>query len=188
MDHKRWINSLKIKMPGKNQMLILFLCGVLLMVIAIPVKDKEETTEYVNLETTGITDDTEYAQLLERRLENILSKMEGAGEVSCMVTLAQSAEQIIEKDLEVSDDVVKEEDSQGGVRRTNQSSRSETTIYQEGENGTPYVSKQISPKVEGVLVLSEGGDDAVVAKNINESIQALFGIAPHKIRIVKKGG
>lgn len=164
------------------------------MVISLPVKDKsaegerDKEAEYVKTNVTGTADNEEYEQFLERRLENILSKMEGAGDVVCMVTLAQSAEQIIEKDLEVSDEVIEETDSQGGMRTTNQNSRTEMTIYHDGENGSPYVSKQISPKVEGVLVLSEGGDNAVVAKNINEAIQALFGIAPHKIRIVKKGG
>ena len=104
-----------------------------------------------------------------------------------MITLSQSAEQVIEKDMEVSDNVVTESDSQGGTRSTNQSSRSETTIYDGEESGKPYVSKEISPKIEGVLVLAEGGDNAVVEKNINEAIQALFGISSHKIRIVKKG-
>ena len=100
---------------------------------------------------------------------------------------ALSAEQVIEKDMEVSDDVVTESDSQGGTRSTNQSSRSETTVYNGEDSGSPYVSKEISPKVEGVLVLAEGGDNAVGEKNINEAIQALFGISSHKIRIVKKG-
>ena len=94
---------------------------------------------------------------------------------------------VVEKDMEISDDAVTEKDSQGGERSTNQSSRSETTIYTE-ENGKPYISKEISPKVEGVLILAEGGDNSVVVKNITEGIQALFGIESHKIRIVKKGG
>ena len=105
-----------------------------------------------------------------------------------MVTMAQSAEQVVEKDIEVSDDVVSETDSQVGMRTTKQSSEAEKTVYNEEENGKPYVSKEISPQVEGVLVIAEGGDNAVVVKNITESIQALFGIESHKIRIVKKGG
>ena len=193
MDLKQWIDNLKMKKFKKNQVLILFLCGVLLMVIAMPVKEKGAEgdiyeIENDSLQNIGVTDSTEYTKYLERQLERMLSQMEGAGDVSCMVTLAQSAEHIIEKDLEVSDDSVTESDSQGGTRTTNQSSRNETTIYNEGENGNPYVSKEISPKVEGVLVVAKGGDNAVVVKNITESLQALFGIESHKIRIVKKGG
>ena len=194
MDLKQFVENIKRKKIGKNQILILFLCGVLLMIIAMPVKEKEDSGEYNKrdkyeiVQHIEVTENTEYAQYLEGQLENILSMMEGAGEVACMVTLSQSAERIIEKDTEISDDMVEETDSQGGERITKQSGRSETTVYNEKENGSPYVSKQISPKVEGVLVLSEGGDNAVVSKNITEAIQALFGIPPHKIRIVKKGG
>lgn len=185
MDIKKFLDNLKIKKFGKNQIFILFLCGVLLMIITIPVKDTEGEVEVTNSDT--MSDSTEYANYLERRLEQILSQIEGAGDITCMVTLRTSAEQVVEKDMEISDDAVTEKDSQGGERSTNQSSRSETTIYTE-ENGKPYISKEISPKVEGVLILAEGGDNSVVVKNITEGIQALFGIESHKIRIVKKGG
>ena len=194
MDLKVFTEKLKIKKLGKNQVLILFLCGVLLMIITIPVKEKEEagniyvTEENDSMQGSVSTGSTAYAQYLEQELEQMLTQMEGAGEVACMVTLSQSAEQVIEKDLDISDENVTESDSQGGERTTIQSSRTETTIYNEGENGSPYVSKEISPKVEGVLVIAEGGDNAVVVKNITESLQALFGIESHKIRIVKKGG
>ena len=187
MDLRKFTDNVSIKKIRKNQMLILFLCGVLLMIIAMPVKENEKETQEISHSISG-SDSAEYTQYIERKLEQMLSQMEGAGEVVCMVTLSQSAEQVVEKDMDISDENVTESDSQGGTRMTNQSSRSETTIYNEGENGSPYVSKEISPKVEGVLVLAEGGDNAVVIKNITEAIQALFGIESHKIRIVKKGG
>lgn len=191
MDLKKFLENLRLKKMKGNQILIIFLLGILLMVIAVPVKEKDEdreknyTEKNESLQNTFAA--TQYAQYLEQELERILSQMEGVGAVSCMVTLSQSAEQVIEKDMEISDDVVTEEDSQGGTRTTNQSSRSETTIYNRENDGSPYVSKEISPKVEGVLVIAEGGNNAVVVKNITESLQALFGIESHKIRIVKKG-
>ena len=186
------MNLKKLKQIKKNQLLIILLCGVLLMIIAVPVKEKEtgeKMLEAYGKEKEGeLSENTKYAQYLEIQLKSILAQMEGVGEVDCMITLSQSAEQIVEKDLEISDDVVTETDSQGGTRTTNQSSRSEVTIYNEDENGIPYVSKEISPKVEGVLVVAEGGNNAVAVKNIAEAIQALFGIESHKIRVVKKGG
>ena len=48
------------------------------------------------------------------------------------------------------------------------------------------MSKEITPQVEGVVVLAQGGDDPVVVQNITEAVQALFGIDTHKIRIMKK--
>jgi len=188
------VENLKIKKMGKNQILILFLCGVLLMIIAIPVKDRQSENQDLPVYEYGDSNEKismqsiEYAKYLEQELSEILSQMEGAGEVKCMVTLSQSAEQVVEKDVEISDENVTESDSQGGTRTTNQSSRSENALYNSEGNGNPYVSMEISPKVEGVLVIADGGDNSVIVKNITESIQALFGIESHKIRIVKKGG
>ncbi|MEI3220461.1 MAG: hypothetical protein V8S08_13640 [Lachnoclostridium sp.] len=45
--------------------------------------------------------------------------------------------------------------------------------------------KEISPEVEGVIVIAEGGDNPVVIQNISEAVQALFGVDTHKIKIMK---
>lgn len=41
------------------------------------------------------------------------------------------------------------------------------------------------PQVEGVLVIAEGGDKSSVKEEIIGAAQALFGIEPHKIKIMK---
>ena len=65
-------------------------------------------------------------------------------------------------------------------------SSSETAVYANG-NGeeTPYVKQELSPRIEGVLVIAEGGDNAVVIENITEAVQALFGVDTHKIKVMK---
>ena len=191
MDLKNILSGIKGKKIKKDQLLIIFLTGILLMIIAIPTKNHEnagvDENDYEMLQENGGNENLDYTRYLEEKLEVILSQMEGVGDVTCMITLLQSAEQIIEKDLEITDENVAEKDSQGGTRTTRQSSRSEATIYNNEENGEPYVSKKIAPKVDGIIVVAEGGDNAMVVKNITESVQALFGIPSHKIRIVKKG-
>jgi len=186
------LSGIKGKKIKKDQLLIVFLTGILLMIIAIPTKNHEDTevgeNNYEMLQGNGRDENIDYTRYLEEKLEVTLSQMEGVGDVTCMITLLQSAEQIIEKDLEITDENVAEKDSQGGTRTTRQSSHSETTIYNGEENSEPYVSKELFPKVEGVVVVADGGDDAMVVKNITEAIHALFGIESHKIRIVKKGG
>ena len=52
-----------------------------------------------------------------------------------------------------------------------------------GQN--PYVIKEISPKIEGVVVIAEGGDNPVVIQDISEAVQALFDVDTHKIKIMK---
>ena len=56
------------------------------------------------------------------------------------------------------------------------------------ENGSekqPYVTKEVLPKVEGVLVVAEGGDDPRVISDISDTVMALFRVEAHKIKVVK---
>ena len=47
------------------------------------------------------------------------------------------------------------------------------------------MKKTLAPQIEGVLVLAQGGDNAVVSANITEAVMALFGIEAHKIKVMK---
>lgn len=124
---------------------------------------------------------------LEQRLEEMLSSMQGVGDVKVMVTLVSSGEKVIEKDIPLERSNVVENDSSGGNRSTNEMYSREETVYVTNAQGEkiPYVVKEYSAVVEGVSVVAEGGDNALVQKNISEVIQALFGIEEHKIKVVK---
>lgn len=182
----------------KENMAIMALLGILLMVIAIPVKktetQKDQTAAPENKSTASGTQETEeedntggYAGELEERLESLLASMEGVGNVKVMVTLDSSREQVVEKDIPSTMDTTKETDSTGGSRDVINSRQEETTVYvtDSAGNKTPYVSKIRGPSIEGVTVVAQGGGNAVIQKNITEVIQALFGIEAHKIKVVK---
>lgn len=195
---------MEIKKPGelfskfsvrklkKDQLLILLLSGILLVVIALPAGGTEENANVA--EDSGQKDlsaadsQTEYIRYLEQKLSDTLSQIEGAGEVTVMVTLRSSAEKVVEKDQTSDRETVTESDSQGGTRTTEQENQEESTVYiqGEGQNQQPYVSIELSPRIEGVVVVAQGGDQAVVRKNITEAVEALFGVESHKIRIMKK--
>ena len=182
----------------KENMAIMALLGILLMVIAIPVKktetQKDQTTAPENqsaasgMQETGEEENAGgYAGELEERLESLLASMEGVGNVKVMVTLDSSREQVVEKDIPSTMDTTKETDSTGGSRDVINSRQEETTVYvtDSAGNKTPYVSKIREPSIEGVTVVAQGGGNAVIQKNITEVIQALFGIEAHKIKVVK---
>ena len=191
------LKTWKKKLTQEN-MAIMALLGILLMVIAIPVKktetQKDQTAAPENKSTASGTQETEeedntggYAGELEERLESLLASMEGVGNVKVMVTLDSSREQVVEKDIPSTMDTTKETDSTGGSRDVINSRQEETTVYvtDSAGNKTPYVSKIREPSIEGVTVVAQGGGNAVIQKNITEVIQALFGIEAHKIKVVK---
>ena len=110
------------------------------------------------------------------------------GRVKVMVTLEASSERIIGKDVNSESESVQETDSQGGNRNTMNRSSSQTTIYEGGKSassGTPYVTKELTPVVGGIIIIAQGGGDAVTVQNITEAVQALFEIDTHKIKVMK---
>jgi stage III sporulation protein AG len=181
----------------KDHLVITLLVGILLLVIALPVSDKnrdspermaERGDASLREETAGF-DTAEYADYLEQKLAAALSRVKGVGRTEVMVTLASGTQRVVEKDTISENESVQETDSQGGSRSTIHSSSSQATVYagaqDSGREGEPYVTKELTPVVEGVIVIAEGGDDAVTIQNITEAVQALFEIDTHKIKVMK---
>ena len=50
----------------------------------------------------------------------------------------------------------------------------------------PYVLQEMAPEIEGILIVAEGADSPVIAEQITDAMSALFGVSPHKIRVLKK--
>lgn len=191
MDIKGFSKEKKWKQWKKDQWLIVFLAGVLLLVIAIPTgsnKNAGENEDGVKSvlsqeDDSAIEDGTSYETQLEERLEEILRSVEGVGRVEVMITLKNDGESVVEKDKETSSQSTT--GAEDGSQTVQQQS-SETTVYEnQTDEGSPFISKETKPEVEGVLVVAEGGGNAVTAQNISEAIQALFNIEVHKIKIVK---
>ena len=192
---KDWISGLRAgeKLPKKNQLVLILLAGVLLIVIVFPVPDPSESTDRQSegiqeTMTAGSRDNGDYEQYLEEKTARVLEDVEGVGKVTVMITLKSDGQKIIEKDQSSSSQTTEEEDSSGGTRSVEDQSSDKTSIYEQAADGTstPYVSKELAPEVEGVVVIADGGDNAVVAQNITEAVQALFGVEAHKIKIMKR--
>ena len=175
----------KLNLKDKNTWLILGIFGVLLLVIALPAdqtgKKGSEAAQTVVEETTQQTgqersDDATAA--LEKRLEETLSLIDGAGKVRVMITMKDTGEKVVEKD------VTRRTDADAGG--TGNSDLSQSSVYEkEGSTETPYVSNEMTPQVEGVLVVAQGGGNSLVKQNILQSVMALFPLEAHKITIVK---
>ncbi len=180
----------------KDQCLIVILLGILLCVISLPVE--KSTTE------SGISDikddkmseqkqfatderSEDYVEIWEKKLEESLLYIEGAGQVKVLITLKESEQKILAKDGTEDSMETAEADAAGGSRRTVQNKIEKKTIYTMDERGqeVPYVVKTITPAVEGVVVIAQGADQPEVRRNIIEAIQVLFDIDMNKITIVK---
>lgn len=192
----------------KDNFLIMVLLGILLLIIAWPVKQekdeslsqsgqwdsdrvtldllKDKDTDSARGENETSSTEQEYAAYLEEELERLLTTMDGVGAVKVMITLEDKGETLVEKDQVTRREGSTEVDSAGGSRNTTDISREESTVFSgQGNTETPFIRQIKYPRVYGVAVSAEGGGDAETAQKITKAIQALFGIEPHKIIIVK---
>lgn len=197
----------------RDNLLILVLLGVLLFIVALPVKREDtekagtEITEQYNAgiftssgqekvgEDTAVEIGTgaitagsteEYTAYLEGKLKTMLESVGGLGEVEVMITLESSEERIVEKDMTAERSQTEEQDSEGGTRTVSSSNTGYQTVYQDGSQGAPFVVKTITPKVEGVLVVAEGAEKGNMSSEITQTAQALFGVEAHKVKVLEK--
>ena len=191
MKMQDFMQKIKEKKLKRSDWLILVLAGILILIIALPTdtkgkKQAEEAKENISKENNTMEASKDE---IEQKLEDILEKIDGAGEVKVMITYQDSGTQVVEKDKNTSENSLEESDSTGGVRSTKEQQLQESTVYEEADAGnTPFVSKELLPKVEGILIVASGGDNQKVKQNISEAVLALFQVEAHRITIVKMSG
>lgn len=190
----------------RDNLIVLVLLGVLMFVVALPVREKEDSGQdggsifdFGGMEQRQVPSDAEekesaaerdadYAEEQEKKLAEILSSMEGVGKVEVMLTLAETEELVVEKDSTVGRSGTDETDAAGGNRSVAQTETGEATVYSTADGvSQPYVIKTLSPRVEGVLVVAEGADTGSVNRHITQIVQALFGVEAHKVKVVPMG-
>ena len=191
MKMQDFMQKIKEKKLKRSDWLILVLAGILILIIALPTDTKEKKQAEKSKDNISKENNTMEASKdeIERKLEDILEKIDGAGDVKVMITYQDSGTQVVEKDKKTSENSLEESDSTGGVRSTKEQQLQESTVYEEADAGnTPFVSKELLPKVEGILIVASGGDNQKVKQNISEAVLALFQVEAHRIKIVKMSG
>lgn len=153
----------------------------------------DETKNIKNTAQEGVSgsDDMEiehYQDKMEERVTQVLSEMDGVGKVSVMMTFASGTEQVVEKDEVMEQSGESIQDGEGGIQTTEQMNKQEQTLTYQNENGqeVPFVTSQKMPKIEGIMIVCDGGDRVEVVLQITSAMEALFGLEPHKIVVVKR--
>ena len=110
---------------------------------------------------------------LEKRLEEAVSQINGAGKTDITITFDSSKEFFYAKN------------SSENKNDSETESKLEFVII-EGENGEePIVLKTSEAKIRGVLIVCEGGENPLVREKIIEGICALLDITSNKVSVAK---
>ena len=139
---------------SKDAWLVVLAVGLIFLILAFPVggkkKNRDTGTEiipqsqpsdsagsgdyYPEPEQDGSRDSAAYERQLESRLKELLSHVEGVGEVEVMIVLKSSEEKVWRRDQNSSYSSTRETDSGGGTRDIRSQEVAENTILT-GQNG-----------------------------------------------------
>ena len=177
----QWIMKMKI---GKWQAILLAggLIGILLLCLT-SLPGKPASNNNAGAQNEIRVDLTEYEQQLERRLQETISAIAGAGETRVMLTLDSGSEPIYatqgKTDQKNSSDGERQEESHSAEKNY------VTIGTGTGEQG--LVLKMLEPRVRGAAVVCQGGDDIVVRQAIIEAVTAVLGIGANKVSVARMG-
>lgn len=187
----KWLSELK--RIGIVRLGLLIAAAAVLVICSIPWKETDSRQQTGQNNEQADKEDTQlfvYERQLESRLEEILGEMQGITSVDVMITLSSTAEKVLEKNVQVEENKQEMEKGSGESAEKSVSSSltksSEALLYGSSSGGTPYVLKEISPSIQGVIIAAEGNITQTKISEISEAVQALFGIEAHKVKVIEK--
>lgn len=135
-----------------------------------------------NFETVEVTSNN--TNELEIKLEEILSKIQGVGEVKVFINYAESSEIIPMYNENTKTSNTEETDTSGGTRKIQEEDSQKEIIYEEN-NGekTPITQKIVEPKIQGAIITAKGAINSDIKTNIIQAVEAVTGLATHKIQV-----
>ena len=140
---------------------------------------KQNTNANNTIETSS-----ESTNELELKLEEILSKIQGVGEVNVFINYSESSEIIPMYNENTKISNTQEEDTSGGTRTIEESDSQKEIIYEENDGEkTPITQKVVEPKIEGAIITAKGAGNADVKSSIIQAVEAVTGLATHKIQV-----
>lgn len=196
---KEVIQKIKKRVTGTDRKkltenaIIIVIIGIILLLAAGPIlgiKKEGSASETINSQNKGDSSNLTpvNADHTERKLEELLSGMSGAGKVQVMITYYNGIEKITAYDIKKSSSETEEIDSEGGKRTIIESEYESTTLYEDVSSGIslPVVLKEIYPEVKGVVVVAEGAGNAEVREKITRAVSVLMDIPVHRVQVFER--
>lgn len=134
--------------------------------------EPEAASETQNLSgETALPDADCYRTELEQRLTDWLSRMDGVGSVTVMLTVSGSAEQIYAEE-------VKETGSGSGIRR-----ESEIVVTKGSSGESALIAETRCPGIAGAAILCTGGNHAAVRERVTAAVSTVLDLPPSRIYV-----
>ena len=182
---------------GKNQkkqienivVFIIILIVTVLIINNIWSKEENDGTENTHDATKVLArTDSSSQDNLEDKLEDILETINGVGKVNVLIKYSESSTVVAMYNETTSESTTKENDGDGGSKDVKEIENKKEIVYTD-ENGTnkPITEKVVMPVIEGAIITAQGAGNATVKSSIVSAVEAVTGLAVHKIQVFEMG-
>ena len=141
----------------------------------------QDTSKVLAQATSANTSDQDD---LETKLEDILESINGVGKVKVLIKYSESSSVVAMYNETTSESTTKENDGDGGSKDVKETENKKEIVYtdEDGEN-KPITEKIVMPVIEGAIITAQGAKDAGVKSSIVSAVEAVTGLAVHKIQV-----
>ena len=185
MDIKDKIKNIISKLPKSKSsfLLVIGIIGLLLILISSFDFSGKGNDETLLQSVSSVTNDEEYIEKLENKIENILSDMLGKTPVEVMITLESGTEYIYADETKVNADVTKD---QSNLKLEQSDSNHKTYIIVKDAEGNekPLIVTEKKPVIRGVVVVCESGETPTVSSAVRLAVKSAFNVDDEKICII----
>ena len=145
-------------------------------------KDNNQDRSKVLAQTTSVSIDEQND--LETKLEDILGSIDGVGKVKVLIKYSESSTVVAMYNETTSESTTKENDKNGGSKDVKETENKKEIVYtdEKGEN-KPITEKVVMPVIEGAIITAQGAKDVNVKSSIVSAVEAITGLAVHKIQV-----
>lgn len=132
---------------------------------------------------TSVT--TASGEELQEEIASVISKIDGVGKCEILITYDGSESYEIAYDEETVTTTTTDSDSNSNRVVENSTTTSKPVIITVDGKQQPLVISTIPAKIDGIVVVAEGGDDVYVKIKIIDALCALLDVDGSKIKVYK---
>lgn len=169
-----------------NYIIVLLVSSILILVFirGIYPKNKKNIDQVIKKDPDEYNIEVDnYENVIEKKLVNILKKLEGVGDVDVMLTLEDSIEKVPASNTTTTKESTKETDSEGGIREVIREDKSKQLLNMSDDI---MVLKEINPNIKGVIVIAKGAENPIVLENIYLAVQTVLGLSSNKVEVFSR--
>ena len=119
--------------------------------------------------------------------ENILESINGVGKAKVLIKYSESSSVVAVYNETKSESTTQENDGSSNKDVKQTESKKEVAYTDENGKNTPITEKVIMPVIEGAIITAQGAGNANIKASIVSAVEAVTGLAVHKIQVFEMG-